>query len=586
MKKLILLIVLCLGAKSFAQTNGITYQAVILNPSGEQLPGVNNTNAPMVDKNICMQFQFIDAFAKLEYQETIQTKTDSFGMVNLVIGSGKQTAGYAASFQSIEWNALKKSMIVSINTSGSCSSFTEISNQPFTAVPFAFSAINSGNVTGVVAIENGGTNAITIIGAKINLGLEKLDNTSDLDKPISNATLVALNLNTSAISVNATAISLNTAKVGITTQQASAITANTVKVGYTDALVSANTDVAANNAKTGITSSQASAITANTAKVGYTDALVSANIDVAANTAKTGITSGQASAITANTAKVGYTDALVSSNTDVAANNAKTGITSSQASAITANTAKVGYTDALVSANTDVAANTAKTGLTTAQTTLLGNTSGTNTGDQDISGIATNATNISSNDTDIATNVTAIALNTVKISVPDDSSATSGQVLQTNGSGTLSWVSATSGLKSIISKIADAPNTILSIGDFEFRYNSNNNDGFIEVRSSGGDNMMVFCHKNTGSWELGGSSSTKNYRNNTYVYSVWQPVISLWNGSAWNDRVTLSVYDSFEATMFSMGNGDAIPNPLKSYKIFASIDGYNQVFLKVEYSIN
>jgi hypothetical protein len=62
---------------------------------------------------------------------------------------------------------------------------------------------------------------------------------------------------------------------------------------YTDALVSANTDVAA-----------------NTAKVGYTDALVSANTDVAANTAK-----------------VGYTDALVSANTDVAANTAKVGVT-------------------------------------------------------------------------------------------------------------------------------------------------------------------------------------------------------------------------------------------------------------------
>ena len=60
-------------------------------------------------------------------------------------------------------------------------------------------------------------------------------------------------------------------------------------VGYTEALVSANTDVAA-----------------NTAKVGYTEALVSANTDVVANTAK-----------------VGYTDALVSANTDVAANTLK-----------------------------------------------------------------------------------------------------------------------------------------------------------------------------------------------------------------------------------------------------------------------
>ena len=80
---------------------------------------------------------------------------------------------------------------------------------------------------------------------------------------------------------------------GITTDQSDAIVANTAKVGYADALVSANTDVAV-----------------NTAKVGYTDELVSANTDVAANTAK-----------------VGYTEAAVSANTDVAANTLKVGYT-------------------------------------------------------------------------------------------------------------------------------------------------------------------------------------------------------------------------------------------------------------------
>ena len=78
-----------------------------------------------------------------------------------------------------------------------------------------------------------------------------------------------------------------------TSSDAGAVAANTAKVGYTEALVSANTDV-----------------TANTAKVGYTEVLVSANTDV-----------------TANTAKVGYTEALVSANTDVAANTLKVGVT-------------------------------------------------------------------------------------------------------------------------------------------------------------------------------------------------------------------------------------------------------------------
>jgi len=122
-------------------------------------------------------------------------------MVNLVIGSGNQTAGYAASFKTVEWKALNKSMIVSINTSGSCSSFIEISNQPFTAVPFAFSAINAGNVTGVVAVENGGTNAITVLGAKTNLGLDKMQNTADLDKPVSKAVQLVLDTKLSSVDI-------------------------------------------------------------------------------------------------------------------------------------------------------------------------------------------------------------------------------------------------------------------------------------------------------------------------------------------------------------------------------------------------
>ncbi|MEZ7499442.1 hypothetical protein QO200_11925, partial [Flavobacterium sp. Arc3] len=194
MKKIILLIFLFLCAKNFAQTNGITYQAVILKPTGEQLPGVNNSNAFLVSKDICMVFKFIDEYSNVEYQEVIQTKTDEYGMVNLVIGTGRQTAGYADSFKSIVWNSLNKNLVVGINTEGNCSSYTEISNQPFSYVPLAFSALNAENVTGVVAIENGGTNAITVLGAKINLGLDNVNNTSDVNKPVSIATQAELNL--------------------------------------------------------------------------------------------------------------------------------------------------------------------------------------------------------------------------------------------------------------------------------------------------------------------------------------------------------------------------------------------------------
>ncbi|WP_338644953.1 hypothetical protein V5J73_08410 [Flavobacterium sp. KS-LB2] len=194
MKKIILLFIFFLCAKSFAQNNGITYQAVILNPNRVKTSDLNNSNLPLVSKDICMLFKFVDEFSNVEYQEIIRTKTDPYGMVNLIIGTGTQTSGYATSFSKISWDSVDKSLVVGINVTGDCSSFTEISNQPFNYVPFAYSAINTVNVTGVVAVENGGTNAITVLGAKTNLGLESVDNTSDLNKPISNATKVALDL--------------------------------------------------------------------------------------------------------------------------------------------------------------------------------------------------------------------------------------------------------------------------------------------------------------------------------------------------------------------------------------------------------
>ncbi len=61
----------------------------------------------------------------------------------------------------------------------------------------------SSNVTGIVSILNGGTNASNINDAKFNLGLNNVDNTTDLNKPISTATQAALDTKASNSSVQA-----------------------------------------------------------------------------------------------------------------------------------------------------------------------------------------------------------------------------------------------------------------------------------------------------------------------------------------------------------------------------------------------
>ena len=189
MRKIVYIVLFLVSSLVFSQNKGITYQAVIYAPGGQNIPGVNVNNVPMTNKAICLQFSFLDANAGIEYEEVIKTTTDTFGMVNITIGSGNQTGGYATSFSGINWNATEnKTLRVALDPTGLCNQFEELSSEVLTSVPFANAANTATNVSGVVALVNGGTGATSAAGARINLGLGNVDNTSDLNKPMSTAT--------------------------------------------------------------------------------------------------------------------------------------------------------------------------------------------------------------------------------------------------------------------------------------------------------------------------------------------------------------------------------------------------------------
>jgi hypothetical protein len=88
-------------------------------------------------------------------------------LVNTFIGSGEQTDGYAANFDVIIWNTIDKTLVVELDVSGLCTAFEEISNQAFSAIPFAYNALVAANVSGIVDIVNGGTGASTVDGAEL-----------------------------------------------------------------------------------------------------------------------------------------------------------------------------------------------------------------------------------------------------------------------------------------------------------------------------------------------------------------------------------------------------------------------------------
>lgn len=143
MKKIYLLLLVLFTSVTYSQTKGITYQAVILNPEGEHIPGYNNERSQCSDKDICLRFSIYKGTI-LEYQETKNTTTDEFGMVNVIIGSGIYISGESNTLSGVDWDGNAKNLVVEVDIKGTCSYFLEISNQPFTYVPYAFYAENSG----------------------------------------------------------------------------------------------------------------------------------------------------------------------------------------------------------------------------------------------------------------------------------------------------------------------------------------------------------------------------------------------------------------------------------------------------------
>lgn len=134
MKRLIhITLFLFLSMQLFSQTDGISYQAVIIGPDNQELPGVDAQGNILPNATIAMRFTIFDSNNQIEFQEEQTTSTDQYGRINLIIGETDP-----AGFTMISWDGSTKNLLVEIDFDGGGNGYIEMSQQELLFVPYAY----------------------------------------------------------------------------------------------------------------------------------------------------------------------------------------------------------------------------------------------------------------------------------------------------------------------------------------------------------------------------------------------------------------------------------------------------------------
>ncbi|MDN3667602.1 beta strand repeat-containing protein [Algibacter miyuki] len=429
MKKLILLFLLiAANLQGFSQTPGISYQAVILNPDIKELPGANAQTSILANSELMVRFTVIDDLNNHEYQEYHQTTTDAYGMINLLIGHG--TATTSNNFEDIQWTGFAKQLKVEIDFSGIGNNFTSLSEQALTFMPQPAIGQDAKAILGNTAGITGELARAKTAEAAIQLDVD----TNETASNTADATLQS-NIDTVQADVNANKTATNTAIAAVQSD----VNANETARNSADATLQSNidsvqADVNANKTATNTAiAAVQSDVNANETASNTADATLQSNIDsvqadVNANETATnnkldlkvdkvtgkGLSTEDYSttektklaAITgSNTGDQDLSSYATTTNLDLKANSASPTFTGT-VSGITSSMVGLANVDNTSDANKPVSTAT-QTALdskvdkvtgkglstedySTTEKTKLAAITGSNTGDQDLSGYATN----------------------------------------------------------------------------------------------------------------------------------------------------------------------------------------------------
>jgi len=161
-----------------------------VDPAAIELPG-NAVQAQLyLNKEVWVKFG-IYAGTTLQFEELHKTKTDGYGLINLEIGAGENTVA-AGTFASINWGTSLMKLMTQVSFNQGAK-YTEVSNRGLNYLPYAHFSEEAGKLSNTLSITSGGTGATNATAARANLGLGNVDNTADVDKPVSSMVLAELN---------------------------------------------------------------------------------------------------------------------------------------------------------------------------------------------------------------------------------------------------------------------------------------------------------------------------------------------------------------------------------------------------------
>ncbi|MFD3407602.1 hypothetical protein SKC37_02945 [Aquirufa sp. HETE-83D] len=196
MNKLYTILFLFVSFFAFSQNNGINFQGV----------GRNSSGAVLATQKISLRFSVIQGSetGAVEYVESKEVITNAQGIFSVVIGDGTQISK-TGNFTDVNWKINPKFLKVEMDPAGG-TSFAAMGTTRLQSVPFAYYAngVNADNIDGVLSASQGGTGVASISALKTALGIDQINNTSDLAKPISTATQAALDTKISTATFSTT----------------------------------------------------------------------------------------------------------------------------------------------------------------------------------------------------------------------------------------------------------------------------------------------------------------------------------------------------------------------------------------------